>query len=294
MEFSEEVTCLMSVSGHTGSIRAVSVCDVEGNKGKIVTGGGLMRLFLWEMEGNGRNVVVRKLSSREIQGEVDQRVMSIDTLGRVVVAGDSGGQLHVFTLETIGTGAQFTPRNSFKVAPLSVILCVKLWMGLSAEVSIVLGTTSGHISIYLPNGDLISQSLTHQLGVNCMYLLPMDSHKVVILTGGDDQCIVSSLYTVGKTVTRTRVIVNAHDSAVKGMTVVGENTLITGSWDGELKLWSLPNLDLMSSLPHYTGDISSISSLNDTVIVAGLGLEWFHLPTSSALPGGSHHDLRRC
>jgi WD40 repeat protein len=237
-----------------------------------------MRLFLWEITRNGEVARTKKLSSVRFQREIDQRIMALDVIEELVAAADSGGQISLFQIQAKGLGAQLSPLNTFTVKPLSCILCLKLFE-LAELRYIVIGTTAGYICVYQTEGGvLISQLKAHQLGVNCISFSYLNQDQITIITGGDDQSIAISSFHLPNSLTLCTSNPTAHYSAIKAIQQVG-NSLLSVSWDGYLKLWSLPHLSLIACTPHFIGDCSSIAVLDGLVVVAGLGLEWFHLST---------------
>lgn len=275
-DMERDVVCVCRMAGHPSGVRALATSTVTESEVRLVSGGGKMALFLWEIKQIGEAILTKKLSSLRLPGETEQRVLALDIHREVVAVGDSGGRISLLQIQSKGLGAQLPLVGGFASMPLSAVLCLKLFTA-AEEVYIAIGTTAGYVSVHtVTQGLLVCQVKAHQLGVNCMSLSPINSLQMAIITGGDDESISISHFNRPNSLQMVTSRPSAHCSALKAMALLGGN-LLSVSWDGTLKLWSLPELTFIACTSHYIGDCSSLSVLDKTVIVAGLGLEWFFL-----------------
>jgi len=278
-----EVVCVGRMVGHPAGVRALATSNVSADEVRAVSGGGKRMLFLWEIKQVGEAILTKKLSSLRLPGAMEQRVLALDIYREIVAAGDSGGRISLLQVQSRGLGAQLTLLSGFSTTPLNAVLCLKLFQA-GEEVYIAVGTTAGYISVHtVAGGLLVSQLKVHQLGVNCMSLSPINQDQVAILTGGDDESISISHFHQPNSLTLHTVLPQAHYSAVKAIAPMHASLLFSISWDGTLKLWSLPRLTPIACSSHFIGDCSCVSVLDRVVVVAGLGVEWFPLSVNELL-----------
>lgn len=67
-------------------------------------------------------------------------------------------------------------------------------------------------------------------------------------------------------------VINAHDGGVVSLSYYGDN-LVSGGWDGCAKIWKLPEMTLLYTLPDHENAVSVLGLNDTTIITATTGIQ---------------------
>ncbi|KAI8800356.1 WD40-repeat-containing domain protein [Cladochytrium replicatum] len=151
--------------------------------------------------------------------------------------------------------------------------------------------SSSIINLEEPNFCVVA----HHSGINSLHGVLTDNGKILIASGGDDNCVSVNVIEVQKKDCRIRELKNiatyskaAHSSNVTGMKIIESNKLVSVSIDQRICLWKLSSteerltLNLEKTTYVNVADCVDMSILRDgsklLIGLAGLGLQLFTFP----------------
>jgi WD40 repeat protein len=341
---SKEFSCLSVIQRHTAGIQHLQWYGSE----YLLSSGGNEEFFIWAIEeipGFGIGVACEAMCPDQSEDR-DLRIMSFDITEAPEILGgkgvsallislaysDSTIRTYTYTRSSgftlIGTG-KYTSSCLTQIKNLSII---------ENMLYIITGSTDGSLVVWKlpfvpqsqdedeensyhpspPRLEMISTSKTHQNTIKCSGIsLSADQKLLVVVTGGDDNALAFSIYSMDNIAAKpkTYLLRSAHAAAITGLCALSEPStsrrpcsfkVITSGNDQRVKEWVFgvrqgPEAGYMVDIEKtgdvYTSvaDVGDVAILNDDatasevkVLVVGNGMEaWDIRMVKAALVDGT-------
>ncbi|XP_054270578.1 WD repeat-containing protein 6-like [Macrosteles quadrilineatus] len=305
----EWTTCAVE-HNHLSSVRAVSVAKVQ-NQIYLFSAGGRAQMKVWKIR-LAQQVCLAEVTSVMLREErkdkhwlnvvpisdpetryMDLAVLPESDSSAYVLVACSDAYLRVFYFDSkLGEVSLFQTVENGCCCLLRVS-----WFQHDSLTVVVTAATDGCVTFWQwPECAVVCEDTVHQSGVNGLSVLCEDG-RVVVATGGDDNCVAVSVYDVAASPTPSLRKVDGwsnstlHSSVVTGVTIVGDKIVCcAGDQRVTLLSWRIiedcVNVQILAqyccSIPDLKGlTLLAIDRQNLTLAVYGDGMEVLEIKEES-------------